>query len=106
MSASQAQAKVRSESLQVADARRALETRAGQMNPLALTGGALLLGLVAGRLLGRPTIPKSLTPTTLLASALQRPLSGLLERLFSTLLWPASGDSKSDSPPGTQSRAP
>lgn len=106
MSRNDALAKVESERARVDGARRALETRARTVNPLILVGGALLAGLVAGRVLGRVHVPRSLAPPTLLASAISRPLGGLLEALFAKLLAPSSDDPKSDSPPETQSRAP
>lgn len=106
MSANDALAKVAAERARFDGARRALETRASDVNPLFLVGGALLAGLVAGRVMGRIRVPRSLAPPTLLASAIARPLSGLLEALFAKLLAPASDDPKSGSPPGTQSRAP
>lgn len=106
MRANDALAKVEAERARVAAARGALETRASGVNPLFLVGGALLTGLVAGRVIGRVGLPKSLAPPTLLASALSRPVTGLLETIFAALLAPPSGGSKAGSPPGTQSPAP
>ncbi len=106
MSGNDALARVESERARVDGARRALETRASGVSPILFVGGALLAGLVAGRVLGRIGMPRSLAPPTLLAGALQRPLTGLLEALFAKLLAPSSAGPKSESPPGTRSPAP
>jgi hypothetical protein len=110
----QSLARVERERARAASARHALASRAeplarlaGGVHPLVLVGSALAAGMLAGRLLGRPPIPRSLEPGKLVASALQKPLAGLLEKLVSAALAPApaSGGSTADSPPGTQSRA-
>lgn len=107
MRANQALERVQRESTRVVDARNAFAVRAGRIHPLVLTGSALVVGLVAGRLLGRPRLPRALAPSSLLANALQRPLTGLLEQLVKTFLSPAaSGDSRSGIPPETRSPTP
>ena len=115
MTATQSLERVERESARTALAQRALATRAaplsrlaGRVHPLVLTGSALAAGLLAGRLFGRPRLPRALEPATLVSSALQRALVGLLEALFSAALTrePASAGSTADSPPETQSRAP
>ena len=119
MSTKQALARVERESTRLALAQRALAARAAplarltrQVNPVVLTGSAVLVGLVAGRLLGRPSLPRALEPAALLAGALQKSLAGLLETLFAAALRPApgparpSGDSTAGTPRGTRSRSP
>jgi len=98
MSTKQALARVERESTRLALAQRALAARAAplarltrQVNPVVLTGSAVLVGLVAGRLLGRPSLPRALEPAALLAGALQKSLAGLLETLFAAALRPAPG---------------
>jgi hypothetical protein len=109
-------ARVEQQRARAASARAALAVRAeplarlaGRVHPLALVGAALAAGLVAGRLLGRPKLPRALEPAALISGALQKSLVGLLGTFVSAVLErpPASGDgSTADSPPGTQSRSP
>ena len=114
MTTRQSLERVERERARTASARHALATRAepltrltGRVHPLVLTGSALAVGLLAGRLFGRPRLPRALEPAALVSSALQKALVGLLETLFSAALTraPASADSTADSPPETQSRS-
>ena len=114
MTSRQALARVELERARAAAARHALAAHAepltrlaGRVHPLALVGSGLAAGLVAGRLFGRPRLPRALEPASLVSSALQKSLVGLLEALFAAVLAPArtNDGSTADSPPGTQSRA-
>lgn len=107
--------RVERELARTASARLALALRAeplsrlaGRVHPLALVGTALAAGLVAGRLLGRPQLPRALEPVALISGALQKSIAGLLASFVSAALTPAplSDGSTADSPPGTQSRSP
>lgn len=107
--------RVERERERAATARRALSLRAeplsrlaGRVHPLALAGAALGAGLVAGRLFGRPHLPRALEPAALVSGALQKSLAGWLETIVSAALTPAttSVGSTADSPPGTRSRVP
>ncbi|MEX2206256.1 MAG: hypothetical protein WEF50_08525 [Myxococcota bacterium] len=108
-------ARVEREVVRAASARSALAARAapltrlaGRVHPLALVGAALAAGLLAGRLFGRPHLPRALAPAALISGALQKSLVGLVGTFVSAALTPprVSDDSTADSPPGTQSRAP
>ncbi len=115
MTAKQSLARVERESARATAARNALALRAeplirlaGRVHPLALAGSAFAAGLLAGRLFGRPRLPRALEPAALISNTLARSLAGLLESFVSAALAPApaSDGSTADSPPGTRSRAP
>jgi hypothetical protein len=99
-------AKVERERANVNDARLALEERLGRVHPLVLTGGALVAGLVVGRLIGRPRLSSLFAPSRVLGGVVQQPLVGLIASLIGALVVPASADSKTADPPGTPPRAP
>jgi hypothetical protein len=107
--------RVARERARVSAARRALASHvdplaraAGRIHPLVLVGTALAAGLVAGRLIPRPRLPRGLEPARLVSSALEKSLVAGIQLLLSSAFAraPVSDGSTAGSRPETRSRAP